>query len=1026
MATFCSSIRPTQPQSPLFYRSTNTTGSKLPTHKNLKDRIAAFQQNNSPTTSPNPNATSSSPDFSLTATQSKTNANSNTKGSLRDKIAKFEAAGGTPIPRGSFGMGAMPSHDDDVSRRTGEMLGNRVPGLNRPKALPTEGLGMVSKSHLTVKPVAKDSAHHHSRGESQSLGNYHRRFTSHSSHSALTSPSLSAYDGEGGAGLSEVDEFGGLNGLGRPQTPYSPYSPSSTFSSLPSPEVTAIDKLPGKLLIPNKFQRRVVSDSQAGYGFTRALTPDPEVPLQPLEEEIALTSTDCDSRSRPKTESVPNTQGHDDPTEPEVQPSAEPTAELEISTPEVYLPPPIDSSREVTTTGTALEPTPEPIPVVDVVGEVVEVEGDRRSSDVTPPTQDQDRDLVPEVPKPNSTSTPLTSVADDADVPPPVPFKVSTTSIPTLVTGAPPVIRNGGRPASEPFDELLPSANVTQASDEASTPEETPAPPTLVFPLPPIDVPLVDDASSQFQTPPESPKPASSTSASVSDLSDSTIDYQSLSNHPDPDHDLFVLPLPKDDELPTRPIVQEVAVPPSMHRTLASPLPTLQVPIDFPVTTAGSFSTESSDPDVSFVGDESLASDASQAEIFIAQSEIIRPASPTLSVAMSSPPTTTTFRVQTPPVPGESPPPPDEVNNTPVSPPWIRKKLYTNHTAPTSFKDTLSPPPTRQSFSAVVHQKTRASAYVRAPDRIDSLAPGPSKPVDAFMAPRKKQSLFTEPTTPASPGLELAFLVKNAAILEAQLEHGVDSSASGGRDRSDPAKQLVPLFAEPPPRSTLRSEMARVKSASTPALVPTSVKTPGNIPPVPDLIYDDGSSNSGLSSNRQIPPFFSQLRSRKSGIHEDADRKSLAPSHKSRKSEKSPKEKDKDSMPRSRKLSSRLRSLANSSTNSLRSLGRPSLSSEASVSFDSPTTVSIELMTPQDTGVGESGRLGVGIGSPGSRSQISQGSGSEWDSPPRRRDVIGRASSFADRLLSRAGKTKSGFPENSQGINLSLEPILGR
>ena len=917
-------------------------------------------------------------------------------------------------------MGATPSRDDDVSRRTGEMLGNRVPGLNRPKALPIEGLGMVSKSHLTVKPVAKDSAHNHSRGESQSLGSHSRRFTSHSSHSVLTSPSLSAYDGEGGAGLSEVDEFGGLNGLGRPQTPYSPYSPSSTFSSLPSPEVTAIDKLPGKLLIPNKFQRRVASDSQAGYGFTRALTPDPEVPLQPLEEEMTLSSADYCSRSGPKAESVPNPQHHGDPKEPEVQPSTEPTPELEISTPEVYLPPPIDSPGEVTTV-TAPEPTPEPILVVDVVGEGVEVEGDRQFSDAAPPTQDQDHDPVPKFPKPIPTSTPLSSVVGDADMSPSVSSKAPTAPTPTPVADAPPVIKKSEQPTSEPVDEFVPSAEVTQGSDEAPTPEEAPAPPTLVFPLPPIDASLINDASSQLQTPPESPKTTSSTYTSASDLSDSTIDYQSASNHPDPDHDLFVLPLPKDDELPPRPIIQEVAGPRSMGQALASPFPTLQAPIDFPITTAGSFSTESSDPGVSFTGDESLASDASQAEIVIAQSEVIRPASPTLLVAMPSPPlTTTTFCVQTPLAPGEPLPLPDEVDNTRVSPPWIRKKLYTNNSAPTSFKDTLSPPPTQQSFSAVVHQKTRASAYVRTSDRIDSLAPGPSKPVNAFMAPRKKQSLFTEPITPTSPGLELAFLVKNAAILEAQLEHGVVSSASGGGDGSDPAKQSVP------PRSTLRSEMARVKSASTPALVPTSATTPGNIPPVPDLIYDDGSSNSGLSSNRQIPPFFSQFRSRKSGVHEEADRKSLAPSHKSRKSEKPAKEKDKDSLPRSRKLSSRLRSLANSSTNSLRSLGRPSLSSEASVSFDSPTTAPIEPMTPQDTGNGENGRFGVGVGSPGSRSQISQGSGSEWDSPPRRRDVIGRASSFADRLLSRAGKARSGFPENSQGIKSSLEPIFIR
>ena len=118
------------------------------------------------------------------------------------------------------------------------MLGNRVPGLNRPKALPTEGLGMVSKSYLTVKPVAKDSAH--SQGESQSLGSHHRKFTSQSSSSAFTSPSLSAYDGEGGAGLLEVDEFGVLNGFGSPQSLYSPYSPTSAFSLLPSPDVTTI------------------------------------------------------------------------------------------------------------------------------------------------------------------------------------------------------------------------------------------------------------------------------------------------------------------------------------------------------------------------------------------------------------------------------------------------------------------------------------------------------------------------------------------------------------------------------------------------------------------------------------------------------------------------------------------------------------------------------------------------------------------------------------------------------------------
>ena len=999
----------------LAYRSANIRESKLPTHKNLKDRIAALhrlnQQNNASSTSPNPSATPSSPDPPLATTNPNNIANNNTKGSLRERIAKFEAAGEIPIPRGSFGMGAMPFQDDGVSRRKGEMLGNRVPGLNRPKALPTEGLGMVSKSHLTVKPVAKDSIPH-SRRESQSLGNYHRRYTSQS-YSTLTSPSLSAYDGEGTSGLSEVDEFGGLNGFSTPQTPY---SPASTFSSLPSPEVSAIDKLPGKLVIPNRFQRRVASDFQASYGFTREITPDPEMPLQPLEEGIPLSSEDCGSRSQPEVEaeSVPDPQTHDDQKEPEVQPPTEQTSELEISTPEADSPPPpIDSSQEAAAEATP-EPPSNPIPAADVVEEDDDAEDDQRSSDTDQQVQDQDHDSVHEVSKPNPIPIPLSSVRDSVDASPPASPKVSTSSTPVSIAGTLPDIVKEEEP-SELVEEAASPVEPAQYSDDtptpddAPTPEEPPASPTLAFPLPPTN-------ASQLQTPPESPKPAPSISTTASDLSDSTIDYQGRSNHPDPDHDLFVLPLPKDDELPPRTIVQEVAVTRSMHQVLASPLPTLQAPIDFPITTVNNISTRPSDPNINFTGDESLALDASQAEIIIAQSEVIRPASPTLLVAMPSPsPTATTFRAQTPPPLEEPLSPPDEVDNTRASPPRIRKKLYTNNSAPTNFKDSLLPPPTQQSFSAVVREKTRASTYAPPLSRIDTLAPKPSIHVNAFMTPKKKQSLFAEPMTPASPGSELAFLVKNAAILEAQLQHGVGSSGDDEWDKQDLAQQSSSLFTEPLPQSALRPEMVRVKSASTPTLASTSVTPPDHTPPVPDLVYDYGSLNSGLSSIPLIPPFFPQLRSRKSGALEESDRRSLAPSHKSRKSEKSSREKDKNTIPRARKLSSRLRSLANSSTNSLKSLGRPSLSSETSVSFDSPTTVSIEPMTPQDTGSSESRRLGLGMGSPGSRSQLSQGSGSEWNSPPRKRDVLGRATSFADRLLSRAGKSKSGFLDNSQG-----------
>lgn len=876
-------------------------------------------------------------------------------------------------------MGAIPSRHDETSRRNGEMMGNRVPGLNRPRALPTDGLGMVSKSHLTVKSVVKDPPHYHNRGGSQSLGSHHRRYTSQL-HSALTSPSLSAYDGESGSGLSEPDEFGGLSGLGTPQTPYSPYtpySPASNYSTPSSPEVSATDKLPGRILIPDKFQRRVVSDYQASYGPVRALTPDPEIPLQSLEEEMPLPLANCGSSSRPEAGPIPDPETYDDPKGPEVQPPTEQTPGLRVVPLEGHL----------------------STPVADVVKGSAEEERGQRSPDIVPPALVQDHDLIREVSNPDYNYSPLSSVTGSADPSPQASPSVSTPSPTTSIEGVPPIIAEVER-HHELVEAVVPSVQHPQGSDDAPTSDKSPAPPTLAFPLPPVNLSVVNDPPSQLRTPPESPTHASSISTSASDLSDSTIDYQSRLNHPDPDHDLFVLPLPKDDDPFPRQGFRKAVVGRSAHQVLVSPPPMLQTPVDLPFTTAKTVPTGSSDPNAGFKGDESLALDASQAEIVIAQSEIIRPASPTLLVSMPTPsPTVTTFRLRTPPPPGE------DVETQ--GPPRIRKKFHANNSVPANFKDALSPPPTQRSFSAVVHQKTRSSTYVIPPDRVDSLpSKTSSKPVNVLITPKRKQGSSTEPMSPASLGSELASLVQNAAILEAQLQRGTDSSGDGRLERVDSTRRS---------RSMSRSEKVRVKSASTPALLPTPATTSGHIPPVPDLVCDDGNSNSGWSSNRHIPPFLPPFRSRKSGAQEEADRKSLAPSHKSRKSEKSAKEKGEGSIPRARKLSARLRSLANSSTNSLKSLGRPSLSSETSVSFDSPAAVSIELMTPQDTGNSEDGRLGIGIGSPGGRSQTSRGSGSEWNISPRRKDAVGRASSFADRFLSRAVRTKSGVLDDSQG-----------
>ncbi|KDQ61226.1 hypothetical protein JAAARDRAFT_575929 [Jaapia argillacea MUCL 33604] len=86
---------------------------------NLKDRIAALQQRSVS----GPSTSSANPPPS-------TKSNELPRGNLRAKIAKFEQRGGTPVPRGSFGLGAPPM-DDGGSKRRGELYGNRIPTIPR-------------------------------------------------------------------------------------------------------------------------------------------------------------------------------------------------------------------------------------------------------------------------------------------------------------------------------------------------------------------------------------------------------------------------------------------------------------------------------------------------------------------------------------------------------------------------------------------------------------------------------------------------------------------------------------------------------------------------------------------------------------------------------------------------------------------------------------------------------------------------------------------------------------------------------
>ncbi|KAI0807832.1 hypothetical protein C8Q74DRAFT_93272 [Fomes fomentarius] len=51
---------------------------------------------------------------------------------LKDRIASFEKQGAVPKPKGRFGFAPSMQQDPQTSKRSGELYGNRIPGLSRP------------------------------------------------------------------------------------------------------------------------------------------------------------------------------------------------------------------------------------------------------------------------------------------------------------------------------------------------------------------------------------------------------------------------------------------------------------------------------------------------------------------------------------------------------------------------------------------------------------------------------------------------------------------------------------------------------------------------------------------------------------------------------------------------------------------------------------------------------------------------------------------------------------------------------
>jgi len=146
--------------------------SKIPVAPtNLKERIAALEQRNAALdqrpTSPAPTNTSPS------------------TGGLRDKIAKFERKGGTPVPRGSFGLGAPPPTEGQP-RRKGELYGNRIPV---PVRMASSGVPPVSRSG-SASPRVNGSPNRSRR--SFSLSSISGDFDDGTDYTPLTSPTFTS------------------------------------------------------------------------------------------------------------------------------------------------------------------------------------------------------------------------------------------------------------------------------------------------------------------------------------------------------------------------------------------------------------------------------------------------------------------------------------------------------------------------------------------------------------------------------------------------------------------------------------------------------------------------------------------------------------------------------------------------------------------------------------------------------------------------------------------------------------------
>ncbi|EIM89646.1 uncharacterized protein STEHIDRAFT_118796 [Stereum hirsutum FP-91666 SS1] len=189
----------------------------------LKDRIAALQQRKDGTSTST--SASSSTIAPLKPQLTGPAGSGPPRNNLRDKIAKFEEKGGTPIPRGSFGIGAPPPEEGGRATRNRELYGNRVSALGKGH------LGFVPQNLATQNRAVTAPTSNSEEGAGAGAGGRpqaRKRYSSSLSLAGIPDGAVTSHS------TGNIPELGSGLGLGSGGDDLAPLTPDYTGASTKS------------------------------------------------------------------------------------------------------------------------------------------------------------------------------------------------------------------------------------------------------------------------------------------------------------------------------------------------------------------------------------------------------------------------------------------------------------------------------------------------------------------------------------------------------------------------------------------------------------------------------------------------------------------------------------------------------------------------------------------------------------------------------------------------------------------------